>query len=101
MAHRTRAPFLLTTLISLFLVACFGGHGGHGGGGGGGNGGGGGGGGNGGGTTVTIIEPTVQGAQVVAGSTLDFEAKVKGGNGQGVTWGVQSGDTCTNNNFMS
>src|SRR6202011_553970 len=51
--------------------------------------------------SVTIIEPTVSGAQVVAGSTLDFEAKVKGGNGMGVTWGIQLGDTCTNSNFMS
>ena len=108
-AHQNRAPFLLTCLLSLFLVACFGGHGG-GGGGGGGNGGGGGGGGNGGGggggggtggTTVTIIEPTVQGAQVVAASALNFEAKVKGGSGTGVSWGVQLGDTCTANNFVS
>jgi hypothetical protein len=80
-AHQTRALFVLTFLLSLSLVGCFGGHGG---GGGGGNGGGGGGnGGGGGGTTpgtVTIIEPTASGAQVVAGSTLDFEAKVKGGN---------------------
>jgi len=38
-AYQNRAPFLLTCLLSLFLVACFGGHGG--GGGGGGNGGGG------------------------------------------------------------
>jgi len=36
-AHQNRAPFLLAFLLSLFLVACFGGHGG----GGGGNGGGG------------------------------------------------------------
>ena len=36
-AHKTWVPFLLTSLLSLFLVACFGGHGG--GGGGGGNGG--------------------------------------------------------------
>src|ERR1700730_18153984 len=83
-AQRPGAPFLLISLLSLFLVSCFGGHGG----GGGGNGGGGGGNGGGGTTTpgsVTIIEPTVSGAQVVAGSTLDFEAKVKGGNGMGVT----------------
>ena len=101
-ACQARALFLLSAVLSLSLVACFGGHGGHGGGGGGGgNGGGGGGGGNGGGggTTpgsVTIIEPAVATAQVVAGSTLDFEAKVKGGNGLGVTWGVQSGNTCAN-----
>lgn len=43
-AHQSRALFLLTSLLSLSLVACFGGHGGGGGGkGGGGNGGGGGG----------------------------------------------------------
>jgi hypothetical protein len=107
-AHRPRAFFLFTLLLSLFLVACFGGHkGGGGGNGGGGGGNGGGGGGNGGGNggaaggTVTIIQPTVSGAQVVASSTLDFEAKVKGGNGAGVSWGVQTGDTCTNNNGVS
>ena len=108
--HRAWANFLLMLLLSLSLAACFGGHGGGGGGGGnggggGGNGGGGGGNGGGGGgggaASVTIIEPTVSGAQVVAGSTLDFIAKVKGGNGTGVSWGVQSGDTCTNNNGMS
>jgi hypothetical protein len=101
---------VLTLLLSLSLVACFGGHGGGGGGGngggGGGNGGGGGGnggggGGGGGGATVTIVEPTVSGAQVVASSTLDFVAKVKGGSGTGVNWGVQSGDTCTNSNGVS
>src|SRR5690242_618599 len=100
-AHRPRAPFLLVALLSVLIVGCFGGHGG---GGGGGNGGGGGGGGNGGGGNgggggtggaVTIIQPTVQGALVVAGLTLNFEAKVKGGNGTGVSWGVQAGDTCT------
>jgi hypothetical protein len=101
--HHPWALFVFSILLSLSLIACFGGHGGGGGGGNGGGGGGGNGGGGGGTTpgTVTIIEPTVQGAQVVAGATLDFEAKVKGGNGLGVTWGVQSGDTCTNNNFMS
>jgi hypothetical protein len=106
-AHRPRAPFLLVALLSVLIVGCFGGHGG---GGGGGNGGGGGGGGNGGGGNgggggtggaVTIIQPTVQGALVVAGLTLNFEAKVKGGNGTGVSWGVQAGDTCTNSNFVS
>ncbi len=99
--HRPRAVFLIASLLSLLLVGCFGGKGGGHGGGGGGGGGNGGGGGGGGGTTITIIEPTVQGAQVVAGLTLDFEAKVQGGNGTGVTWGVQSGDTCTSNNGMS
>ena len=111
--HRASATFLLMLLLSLSLAACFGGHGGGGGGGngggGGGNGGGGGGGnggggGGGGGTspgTVTIFEPTVSGAQVLAGSTLAFAAKVSGGNGSAVSWGVQSGDTCTNNNGMS
>ena len=112
-AQQPRALFLLTFLLSLFLVACFGGHGGgggggNGGGGGGGNGGGGGGGngggGGGGGTsggTVTIIEPTVSGAQVVAGSTLDFAAKVSSGSGTSVNWGVQLGDTCTATNGVS
>src|SRR2546427_10362310 len=33
-AHKTWVPFLLTSLLSLFLVACFGRHGGGGGGGG-------------------------------------------------------------------
>lgn len=106
-AHRPRVLFLLNTLLSLFLVACFGGHGGGGGGGNGGNGGGGGGGGNGGGGggtpgTVAIVQPTIEFPQVVAGSTLTFEAKVSGGgNGTGVAWGVQSGDSCSGNNFMS
>jgi uncharacterized repeat protein (TIGR01451 family) len=53
--RRTRAPFVVTLLLSLSLVACFGGHGG-GGGGGGGNGGGGGGGGNGGGGLIAVFQ---------------------------------------------
>jgi hypothetical protein len=54
-----------------------------------------------GGATVTIIEPSVQGPQVVAGLTLNFEARVQNGNGNPVSWGVQTGDACTNSNGIS
>jgi hypothetical protein len=84
--------------LSVFLVSCFSGHGGKGGGKGGA------GGDDGGvtpGGTVTIIAPSVSFPQVVAGATLDFEAKVKNGNGNGVSWGVQSGDSCTGTNGIS
>jgi hypothetical protein len=100
--HRPRAPFLFVTVLSFLLVGCFGGHGG--GGGGGGNGGGGGGNGGGGGSgsvgtagRVVLIQPNVLSAQVPATSTLSLQADVHKGNGTGVDWGVQAGNTCAVN----
>jgi hypothetical protein len=87
-------PMPLALVVGVSLVSCFGGHE-HGKGGGGGDGGvtpGG---------TVTITAPSVAFPQVVAGAALDFVAKVKNGNGNGVSWGVQSGDSCTNTNGVS
>ena len=55
-AHQTRALFVLTLLLSLSLVGCFGGHGGGGGGGNGGRGGGNGGGGGGGGNQSAVFQ---------------------------------------------
>lgn len=103
-AQQPRARFLLTFLLSLFLVACFGGHGGGGGGGngggGGGNGGGGGGNGGGGGVAGGAVVITMPPASVpfpevvvsgVAGarSTLNLQALVTSGdNGANVYWYV-------------
>jgi hypothetical protein len=79
-AHKTWVPFLLTSLLSLFLVACFGG-GHHGGGGGGGNGGGGGGN----PTTVQILNKQ---NSIPAGSQFVFNAQTmhNHGNPLGVNW---------------
>src|SRR6266849_9648203 len=84
-ANLNRVPSLLAIGLGLMLVGC------------------GGGGGGGGGTpgTVTIIEPAVYAPQLVAGTTLRFEAKVANGNGSPLSWGVQTGDTCTASNGVS
>lgn len=37
----------------------------------------------------------------MVGSTLDFAAKVSGGSGSALSWGVQLGDTCTATNGVS